>query len=56
MIVTFEEDIDGNLVLPLPPELSNDWEIGDTIRWLINEDGTILIINKSRNARKGLQT
>ena len=42
MIVTLEKDENGDLVLPLSDELMKQlgWEIGDTIEWIDNKDGT----------------
>jgi hypothetical protein len=41
-IVTLEKDAEGNLILPLSDELMKEagWEIGDTIVWTDNEDGS----------------
>ena len=41
-IVTFEEDKDGNLVLPISDEMMEElgWKIGDTINWTDNKDGS----------------
>jgi hypothetical protein len=42
MIVYLETDNDGNLILPLSDELCAEagWNIGDTIEWIDNGDGT----------------
>jgi hypothetical protein len=42
MIVSLEEDSEGNLILPLGDELCDElgWKIGDTIEWIDNNDGT----------------
>lgn len=42
MIVKLEEDQDGYLVLPIPEEMWEElgWNIGDTIDWVDNGDGT----------------
>lgn len=42
MIVNLETDENGELVLPLGDEIFADlgWQIGDTIEWIDNEDGT----------------
>jgi len=45
-VVALEQD--GNdLILPLPPNFleDNNWQIGDTIKWLDNGDGSWQIIN-----------
>jgi len=44
--ITLEQDGD-DLILPLPPDFleANDWQTGDTIQWLDNEDGTWQLIN-----------
>ena len=44
--ITLEEDGD-DLLLPLPEDFleANDWQPGDTIKWLDNEDGTWQLIN-----------
>lgn len=41
-IVTLEEDDNGDLVLPLSEEILEQvgWQIGDTIQWIDNNDGT----------------
>lgn len=49
MIVTIEEDPEtGELFLPLPEEILNilGVEIGDTLVWEIEEDGTTSIKKK----------
>lgn len=42
MIIELEKDENGNLILPLGDELCAElgWEIGDTIQWTDNGDGT----------------
>jgi hypothetical protein len=42
MIVTLETDENGELVLPLGDEIFADlgWQIGDTVEWIDNEDGS----------------
>jgi hypothetical protein len=44
--VTIEEDGD-DWILPLPEDFleANDWQPGDTIKWLDNGDGTWQLIN-----------
>ena len=47
--VTLQEDEEtGDLILPLPDEVmkSNGFEIGDTLRWKDNKDGSISITKK----------
>ena len=41
-IVTLEQDEEGNLILPLGDGLCEElgWEIGDTIEWIDNGDGS----------------
>lgn len=48
MIVTLEDDGNGNLILPLSDELIAEvgWKIGDTIRFIDNKDGTWTMTNK----------
>jgi hypothetical protein len=41
--ITLEEDTEtGDLILPLPEDLmqSTGWDIGDTIEWIDNKNGT----------------
>jgi hypothetical protein len=42
MIVTLETDENGDLILPLGDEIFADlgWQIGDTVEWIDNEDGS----------------
>jgi hypothetical protein len=45
-IIQLEEDPDtGDLVMPLPPELmaTQGWEIGDTLTWNIDDEGTVIL-------------
>ena len=45
-IVTIEEDLDtGDLMLPLPTEVLEALSLktGDTINWLIQEDGSVIL-------------
>ena len=54
MIVTLTEDPDtGDLFLPIPDELLVEvgWNIGDTLHWSVNQDGTI-ILSKHGNHSK----
>lgn len=45
MFVTVEQDEDGDLLLPISFELCEQlgWELGDTLRWHHNLDGTFTI-------------
>ena len=44
-IVYLEEDSDGELILPLDLDLVDQmgWQIGDTLKWIDNDDGTFSI-------------
>ena len=44
-IVYLEEDSDGELILPLDFDLINQmgWNVGDTLQWIDNGDGTYSI-------------
>lgn len=48
MIVTLEQDENGDLILPLTNELCKEvgWEIGDTISWTNNGDGSWTMTKK----------
>ena len=50
MIVTLEQDENGDLILPLGDELCNElgWEIGDTVVWTDNGDGSWTMTKKSK--------
>lgn len=39
---------DGELILPFPEELINElgWQVGDTLQWIDNKDGTFTIEKK----------
>ena len=46
MIVTLQEDpVTGEFILPLPPELleSLGWDIGDTLVWSVQDNGSIIL-------------
>ena len=48
-IVTLVEDEDtGDLILPIGDELMAEvgWEVGDTLDWVDNKDGSFKIIKK----------
>jgi len=48
MIVTLEQDENGDLILPLGDELCKEvgWEVGDTISWADNGDGSWTMTKK----------
>jgi hypothetical protein len=48
MIVTLEQDENGDLILPLGNELCKEvgWEVGDTISWIDNGNGSWTMIKK----------
>ncbi len=48
MIVTLEQDENGDLILPLGEELCKEvgWEVGDTISWIDNGNGSWTMIKK----------
>lgn len=43
MLLSIEEDDDGELVLVFHPSLLEQlgWEIGDTLKWTIGDDGAV---------------
>ena len=45
MIVKIEEDENGDLIIPFDEELMSEigWELGDTIQWTENEDGSFTL-------------
>jgi hypothetical protein len=46
MIVKLESDwITGDLILPIPQEImvAMEWQEGDTLTWVDNEDGTFTL-------------
>jgi hypothetical protein len=46
MMVTLIEDPEtGDLVMPFPEGMCDElgWEIGDTLQWNVQEDGTIIL-------------
>jgi len=49
MIVTLEEDDEGNLVLPLSDKLLEEvgWNTGDAITWVDNKDGSFTLRKKT---------
>ena len=51
MIVTLQEDPDtGEIIIQLPPEMleSLGWDIGDTLAWGVQDNGSI-ILSKREN-------
>ena len=49
--VTLEEDPDtGELILPLPDGFCDEmgWEIGDTLKWKSNKDGSFVLSKKKK--------
>jgi antitoxin component of MazEF toxin-antitoxin module len=45
-VVTLIEDPEtGDLVMPFPEGMCDElgWEIGDTLQWNVQEDGTIIL-------------
>ena len=46
-----EADENGDLILPLPPELIAElgWKVGDTIVWDIDEEANIVTLSKKGN-------
>jgi hypothetical protein len=48
-VAHLEEDPDtGDLILPFPDGFCEElgWDIGDTLDWKVNEDGTIIVTKK----------
>jgi hypothetical protein len=46
MMVTLIEDPEtGDLIMPFPEGMCDElgWEIGDTLQWNLQEDGTIIL-------------
>ena len=43
--VTLEEGEDEECILPLPDEILDelDWQEGDVLEWIVNDDNTITI-------------
>ena len=51
-IVTLEEDPEtGDLVMPIPQEAldANKWQIGDTLTWNIDDEGTVTLARDSES-------
>lgn len=55
MIVDVTEDSDGNSVIPIPEELSADWQDGDVVEWKVEYDETgapyVTVFNKTLQER-----
>jgi bifunctional DNA-binding transcriptional regulator/antitoxin component of YhaV-PrlF toxin-antitoxin module len=47
-----EADSDGELLLTFPDELMEDldWKVGDTIQWIMNDDGSCTLKKKDENS------
>jgi hypothetical protein len=45
MIVQLEQDSDGELILPFGEDILEEmgWQVGDTLQWIDNGDGTYSI-------------
>ena len=45
MKVELEEDENGDLILPIPDDImeSLGWEVGDTLSFCVNDDGTFYL-------------
>lgn len=43
--VTLEEDANGDLILPIPEEILNSmgWDVGTTLEWIDNGDGSFTL-------------
>ena len=56
MIVTLEQDENGDLLLPLSEEVlkSVGWKVGDIIIWNENKDGTFTLTKKNEQSEKNL--
>ena len=51
-IVTLEEDPEtGDLVMPIPTEAldANGWRIGDTLKWNIDDEGTVTLVRDAES-------
>ena len=46
-VVLEEDPVTGGLILPFPPDFceNNDWQIGDTIKFTINNDSSCTMTN-----------
>jgi len=57
--VTLIEDLEtGDLILPFPEGFTDSfgWEIGDTLLWNVQEDGTIILTKKTETQEKLMLT
>ena len=56
MIVTLDQDENGDLLLPLSEEVlkSVGWKVGDIIIWNENKDGTFTLTKKNEQSEKNL--
>ena len=52
-VVLEEDQVTGELILPFPLDFceSNDWQIGDTIKFTINDDSSCIMTNLSWEER-----
>jgi hypothetical protein len=51
-IVTLEEDPEtGDLILPIPQQAldANKWQIGDTLTWSIDDEGTATLVRDAES-------
>jgi hypothetical protein len=53
MIVKIEKDENNELVIPFDEELMSEigWELGDTIQWTQNEDGSFTLTRVVKDER-----
>lgn len=51
MIVKLEEDENGDLIIPFDEDLMSEigWELGDTIQWTENDDGSFTLTRVVKN-------
>jgi antitoxin component of MazEF toxin-antitoxin module len=44
-VILIEDPETGDLVMPFPEGMCDElgWEIGDTLQWNVQEDGTIIL-------------
>jgi len=51
-ILTLEEDPDtGDLIMPLPDEIlaSQNWQVGDTLTWNVDDDGQCTLTKDTKS-------
>jgi hypothetical protein len=55
--VSLETDENGDLILPLPPEVLEaiGAEVGDTLQWHENSDGTFTITKVNYDSDSGIE-